>query len=49
VTNQEATKYFKKDKEAMCTTLFLAMPNIKKTLIMECDALGHGIGVVFMK
>jgi hypothetical protein len=43
---QEATKAFEKLKEAVCTTLDLAMPNFIKTFIMECNASGHGIGAI---
>jgi hypothetical protein len=46
---QEATKAFEKLKKAMCMTLVLATPNFIKTFIVECDALGHGIGVVLMQ
>jgi hypothetical protein len=46
---KEATKDFEKLKDVMCTTLILITPNFTKTFIVECDASGHGIGVVLMQ
>jgi hypothetical protein len=33
----------------MCTTFILDIPNFTKTFIVECDALGHGIGAILMQ
>ena len=44
----EVTKAFEHLKEAMCQSLVLATPHFTKTFIVECDALGNGIGVVLM-
>ena len=32
----------------MCKGIVLATPNFTKTFIVECDALGNGIGVLLM-
>jgi hypothetical protein len=34
---------------AICTTLVLTRPNFTKTLYLECDALGRGIGAFLMQ
>jgi hypothetical protein len=45
----EATKAFEQLKEVMCKDLVLTTPDFTKSFIVECDALGNGIGVVLMQ
>jgi hypothetical protein len=33
----------------MCKAPILTTPDFTKTFIVECDALGNGIGVILMK
>ena len=45
----EATKAFEHLKKEMCLAPAFATPDFTKTLNLECDASGNGIGVVLMK
>ena len=44
--NQEAEKAFQKMKEVMISCPILALPDFSKPFVVECDALGEGVGVV---
>lgn len=44
-----ASEAFDELMTAMNSPLVLALPNFSKPFLIECDALGVGIGVVLMK
>jgi hypothetical protein len=49
IWNPASTQDFQTLKMDMCTTPVLALPDFTKTFVLECDALGKGIGVVLMQ
>jgi hypothetical protein len=46
--SEEAQLTFEKMKKVMSTCLVLSLPDFSQPFILECDALGLGIGVVLM-
>ena len=44
----KATQAFEQLKEAMCKARILTTPDFIKTFIVECYALGNGIGAIIM-
>ena len=42
----EVAQSFEKLKEAMCETPVLTTLDFTKSFVVECDALGNGIGVL---
>jgi hypothetical protein len=47
--NPTTTQTFQTLKMAMCTTLVLTLLDFTKTFVLECDALGKGIGTILMQ
>jgi len=47
--NEEAQQAFIALKKAMCSTAVLALLDFTKSFVIECDALGTGIGAVLMQ
>ena len=45
---EEAQQRFEKMKEVMSSCPILALPNFSQPFVLECNALGEGIGVVLM-
>lgn len=47
--NSEVEEAFENLKRPMTSTPVLALPDFSKTFVIECDALGKGIGAVLMQ
>ena len=45
---EAAQQTFEKMKEVMSSCLVLALPDFSQSFVLECDALGEGIGAVLM-
>jgi hypothetical protein len=45
----KADHSFQALKDVMCMTLVLTLPYFTKTFVLECDALGKGIGAILMQ
>jgi hypothetical protein len=43
VWSEVTSQAFNALKDAMCTTLVLAIPNFNNIFVMECDASGRGL------
>ena len=46
---EEAHKTFDRMEEVMSTCLVLSLPDFTQPFVLECDALGEGIGEVLMQ
>jgi hypothetical protein len=46
---KDSQQTFNKLNEVMSTCLVLALPNFSQPFVLECDALGVGIGAVLME
>jgi hypothetical protein len=46
---EDSQQTFKKMKEVMSTCPILALPDFSQSFVLECDALGVGIGAVLMQ
>lgn len=46
---KKAQQAFNQLKEAMMNTLVLQLPNFTNAFVVECDALGEGLGAILMQ